>query len=52
MKRWNSLPRMAVGAKSLDLFKVDIDIFLITTIVTDYEKIAGECGCEGTIDQP
>ena len=44
MNLWNSLPQKAVEAKSVDIFKAEIDRFLISTGVRGYGEKAGEWG--------
>ena len=41
---WNSLPQKAVEARSLNVFKTEIDRFLINKGIRDYGEKAGEWG--------
>ena len=41
---WNSLPQRAVEARSLSVFKIEIDRFLINKGIKGYEEKAGEWG--------
>ena len=48
---WNSLPQKAVEAKSMDIFKAEIDKFLISTGVRGLWREGRRMGL-GEIDQP
>ena len=41
---WNSLPQKAVEARSLSVFKTEIDSFLIDKGIRGYAEKAGEWG--------
>ena len=41
---WNSLPQKAVEARSLNIFKTEIDRFLINKGIRGYGEEAGEWG--------
>ena len=41
---WNSLPQRAVEARSLSIFKTEIDRFLINKGIKGYGEKAGEWG--------
>ena len=49
---WNPLLQLAVEAKTLGIFKMEIDRFLISKNIKGYREKAGEWGREGKVDQP
>ena len=44
---WSSLPQLAVEARSLGIFRAEVDRFLIGQGVKGYGEKTGDWGCEG-----